>query len=459
MKIKIVGKQINLGNWQTALGVILAICALIGYLAEGTQFIDGLFCKSEAKLQKFNTASSIVSCTINTGTARFSSVMEYYEEANGELLSRLKEITSLPRSITYIGAEAGYGKSWIGILLIKKVIQDSSEIFVFDIKKKFVNESPRVLRARGIDKSMKPELVLTNNDSGAQIELNKLPTFSDSQDFDQFCVLFGRGISKKYIVIDGLDEIHPDKVTQLLNELESSNKYLNKHFLILARGESFLTSRINPPDPSENIRLLKGLSPIKIENTGDLAIRADNWISYYPKNNSVAPLTKPDSLKVQKSLVSLIQKFPFLAQSLTNGANGADLVRYIIESPDSRIEDISEAEIMDELKDGVLKRNSLTHNRPNSRGNNTELYLNILAKIAGHYSSEIDENDGFFRVSSTDVLNVDYQDNSFRFNPVSVLNLSGLISIEPLNSTYSRYRFQPFWLHGYLIKYAKDNCI
>src|SRR5690606_32989953 len=103
------------------------------------------------------------------------------------------------------------------------------------------------------------------------------------------------------------------------------------------------------------------------------------------------------------------------------------------------------------ILDDWLARNSETHNRPGAGSELDGQYRRILEDVAAQYSTSVGD-DGEFSVATQDnVAVVDESGRSAGYVRVrDVLLHSGVAYLTSASSTTTRFRFSPFWLHGFL---------
>jgi hypothetical protein len=106
-----------------------------------------------------------------------------------------------------------------------------------------------------------------------------------------------------------------------------------------------------------------------------------------------------------------------------------------------------------------LDRANKKHARPSYiKPSNLEQYIDALEFLAVKYT--IVDNKGYFSVQPTDFIEFSSSSTkqNFKVNVASLLNRSGLITLEPFNDKSMKYRFEPLWLHDYLIKRYNSKC-
>lgn len=449
--------KINWDALETKVAIVVGIMAIIAGVYK--VFSTPPFCTPAThNLEQVQKVQEALIVEFSNKKSKYTSVKDYFFKVNDHVIHRLKAIQTKKSSITYIPAEAGYGKSWIGVGMIENFLTEDS-ISIIDIKEDLIERDTMILSQLGFTLIQLNELRISKT-NGNEIVLNKMPSFQEAP----LKILNLCDTTKKYIIIDGLDEIHPTKAIAILEAVERNNQLLNKHFIILARPECFDAFNVNGSVPKDapNKMKLASLKAPRLESIEDVKTRVVNWINYYPIKNKVNKLSSRDSLRVLMEFIQVLKDKKFLRFSVFNGANGLDIIELLAGDHQAAqtIKTNSKYEVMKLLSTGILARNSSTHNRPQLGDNNLDIYLAALAKIACEYSDDLDDS-GYFRVPSTDLLYFTLRDQDYKFTPKAVLNYSGLIKMKPVpgSSAYVKYSFQPLWLHEYLIHYAKENCI
>ncbi len=98
----------------------------------------------------------------------------------------------------------------------------------------------------------------------------------------------------------------------------------------------------------------------------------------------------------------------------------------------------------------LVARNVDTHGRPGTGSRYDGPYVALFEEVAAKYSDVNDK--GEFSVSPTETLTL-VDDTGEALGDVLVTNLlerSGLAYLASPTSTTKRFRFSPFWVHGYL---------
>src|SRR5690606_35710637 len=166
------------------------------------------------------------------------------------------------------------------------------------------------------------------------------------------------------------------------------------------------------------------------------------------------PLSEEEVESFVDSVAQALDEHPFLTYSMGNLAVG----NVVIEQTAPDLE-ISEHSLKRGLFDDILLRNAGTHGRPGADSEHEGAYRRALEDIAARYAN-VDAS-GRFIVRSEDTVEAFGDDGeslgSLRVR--NVLNRAGVAFLtEPVMAT-TRYRFDPFWLHGHLIERRNQRLI
>jgi hypothetical protein len=132
---------------------------------------------------------------------------------------------------------------------------------------------------------------------------------------------------------------------------------------------------------------------------------------------------------------TLAREYPFIVTTLQNLSSSNYLAEILIQD-----KDLSHDKILDRLFDSLLERNHDSHRRPTER---TAPYVTNIVNVAAKYADKV-ESDGFFAVKFSDEI-----DSKFRVR--DLLDRSGFVYLNPADFKSRRYRFEPSWMHLYLV--------
>lgn len=199
-------------------------------------------------------------------------------------------------------------------------------------------------------------------------------------------------------------------------------------------------------------------------HNSDVKIMAANYFMY--KGTMMPP---PN---IESQIIKEFKIHPFLFYMARNNLAHAE---YVIEKITklSSSKSYSDEEYKKELFEDILARNSATHERPSKSAKLGIIYEHLLQNIAQKYIKKVD-NQGYFEVNVTDTIAViaDQDKNTidvfgldrkflnrgsgckpeiYTLNVQSVLDYSGLVTMKPPSERNREYRFEPFWLHKFLV--------
>ena len=117
----------------------------------------------------------------------------------------------------------------------------------------------------------------------------------------------------------------------------------------------------------------------------------------------------------------------------------------------------SERTLKARLFDDILERDVDTHGRPGADSEFDDVYRRALEDIAARYVDV--DSQGRFSVSPDDTVECFGEDGTSlgRLRVRDVLNRSGMAFLSDPRRTSTRYRFDPFWLHGHLIERRNER--
>lgn len=359
-------------------------------------------------------------------------ITTFLTEKVGEL-KRNKKI----QEICFVSAVAGYGKT----TLIDEI---AKRLFKNDYVK--VNLIDDFIKSKTYSNS-KTDLAIEDISEAKLIEINQLPNVN----FAEFSFLsIINDSKKKIIIIDDLDEIHPQLA---YNIIDKAMKYIentqNTNIIILVGRPEVFNEYMNRPDYkkgfSKNLTLFN-LSQIKYSNLGEVRLRIENYNQQLEKN-----WTNDSINLLSKSLVREMNKSTYLANSFSNLSLSKRIVALFSSN------DTIESDIKESLLDDILERGTDKHNRPSKKLlTYNELYMEAWEFVAAKYSNVDDE--GFFKVKANDVLDFSYNNKEYKLNVISLLNRSGFIKLKPINDEIRHYKFEPFWLHSFFCQKYNSKC-
>ncbi len=364
------------------------------------------------------------------GSARFDSLFAYFQAANPELFSHMKQIKRLFvqgqdfGGITYIAGTSGVGKSYV--------------VRNLDMFDKTVTE--KISLSELFSESL-PDLQSIDGDC----VFNRLP---GSESFDVQRFMETVDADKAFILLDDLDEVHEQTAVAVLQALEDYVAQAHtdpRHFVVFGRPESFwpwLHDSKRTPLPRVTFTPLTLLGP-EYQTHGDIAFRCSDYYGF--------KFTKPAPQSVIDDVVAQLTRFPFLRDTIRPLSAG----NFVLDDSVARIDTgtalLNTADALKQrLFEQLLARNQKSHGRP---GIDHAGYLHLLRQAAAlpwTHHRDLDEQ-GFFSVVEKDTLTfTDDKGQQHKMYARDVLNRCGLVTLDVTNRKITRYRFEPFWVQAFL---------
>lgn len=387
-------------------------------------------------------------------TAQQPDLETYYEAANPEFVARLAAVrqdfeNGVPsRGVTYLMGAAGVGKSFVVRNAVGAFADaEQCEVSLPDLYAEDASLLPyAVVRA--------PDLATLD---GATV-FNELPTHADPTTFDLLGLLDAAGCRPggtlvPLVVVDGVDEIHDDAATLLLEAIDklllapdASGTFA--HFLVAGRPEGFWTWLTAPERTEENNAVLEryDLTPPRYATAGDLDFRLRGYWDFAGELDALVASGDIDAYLT--SYLDAVVANPFLTYSSGNLAVG----NVVIEQTAPGL-DPSEDELKARLFDDILSRNVGTHGRPGDGSALDATYRRLLEEIAVRYAPEVDAEGVFATRSEDTVVATDDTDAALGEVRVrDVLGRGGVAYLVSASTRTHRFRFDPFWLHAHLVE-------
>ena len=424
---------------------------------------------------------------LQSGRRHQDTLANYYWAANPELRRHLNALEASHhasdfaaiRGVTLVAGTAGVGKTFIKSgLFADKSIQSSVE--KFDIRDWYVDFQSRGLAHQQADivhdgQVMSQLLKLTLGGRAAFVErLEKL--------------------EKPFLIMDSLDEVHPDDYLYLLEtvqQLIADQVGAVRHVFVFGRPLVFREywHQCCSAEPVDGLSCFV-LHPPNFVTTGDLNVSSWNYhcwkyklcyldeagrttdfpLSMYERwcgqgfvrdgqfanlrcepNQSMIP-------EVHETIRFWASNYPCVASVLPNLA-GNSMVREIVEDSVARGTAYSEKQFKEEFFAKWLERDTLSGDRPSRlKPHELDLYVKLLEAVAVQYADQsISSADGFFEVKPTDQAVVDHYGKPVRVAVERLLNRSGLVNLDAQHPGDARYRFEPMWFHSWLIEKHRER--
>ncbi len=416
------------------------------------------------------------------GPPRFESLRDYYWDTNVELQYQLNEAvraftTGRPkpfRAFTLVAGPAGIGKTFVKGGVYTHWIP-KTEIWKFDIRELLEEFATRGLAER------KPDIEYRDR------VISRLLSMTEEGREEFIRLIHQRAPS--FLVIDSLDEIHPDDYFFVLDELEKFSLHGDREFVhVVLFGRPLVFRDYWRDRRSKGLpNGLRGfvLHPPEFRTTGDLRVSTWNYYCFkyelcrlgfdgetrsmtfpdfeqwnaldFPTADEFADVTFLENRcicpEVRDELESWAKQHRVVAAVLPNLA-GNSIVRDLVEEQIEENRPFSERAFMDEFFARWLERDSKSGDRP-SRSHATDqlvVYQKLLEAVAAKYLDEHRVNRlGYFDVVDDDRVVVEHEGQTISVLVRRLLNRSGLVTLDPVLPVAQRYRFEPFWIHRQLL--------
>jgi len=396
----------------------------------------------KAQIEKLEIISQESEYKISSSlNAHQASTLAFYAEANKEFLDHYvssppgKNDGSSP-DLGYLMGPAGAGKS-----TLTQSLRGPNSCYV-----KLSDE---------FTKGKSAHYSVPKEDLKVGDTVNKLPGLADQKQFSLIEILTNArccraGACKSLAILDDLDELHPDLSKYLLQVIETDvqsqpRSSLPKQILVVGRPEGFFyyfTERTRTPDPKISYFTLK--LP-KYLSQGDLKVLYSGAIDRRKDRDLDTPASPAES---QSVFINLIPSEGWLSYTISQLAYADFVTEYVLMKKKE-----GGRKLRDQLFDNILFYNSQSHHRPQT-GN--PVYVNLLEDIAVHYVDDAVKNNGYFDVPFEASIPVfSGHQNKTQIGTLSiqeVLNRSGVAYLDAATLRTPRYRFQPRWLHAYLVQ-------
>ena len=416
------------------------------------------------------------------GAPRNESLRDYYWDANIELRYQLNEAvraftTRRPnpfRAFTLVAGPAGIGKTFVKGGVYTNWIP-KSEVAKFDIRELLEEFATQGLAEK------KPDIEYRGQVISRLLSMTR-------EGRKEFIRLI-REQAPSFLVVDSLDEIHPDDYFFVLEELERFSLHGDRDFVhVVLFGRPLVFRDYWRDRRSKGLpNGLRGfvLHPPEFRTTGDLRVSTWNYYCFKYKlsrlgfDGETRSMTFPDfeqwnaldfptaedfadvsflenrciCPEVRDELESWASQHRVVSAVLYNLA-GNSIVRDLVEEHIEDNRTFNERTFMDEFFARWLERDSKSGDRP-SRSHGTEqlvVYQKLLEAVAAKYLDEHRVNRlGYFDVVDDDRVVVEHEGQTISVPVPRLLNRSGLVTLDPVLPVAQRYRFEPFWIHRHLL--------
>jgi serine/threonine protein kinase len=392
------------------------------------------------------------------GPAVAGDLLIYFNLANPELFAHIEHVEKSylegenDPGITYVWGSPGVGKSFITRFRLNEGFPgDSCLVKLSDV---FGDDS----EALSFEVVQKPDL--TTLDGG--LAFDSLPAVVQANDYELESLFEVAGCMQgdglvPLIILDDIDEVHSETSSLILRSLdrfilnaaEADEEFVQ--VMVIGRAEGF-APWYQDPKRNDDGSITELLSVFRLNGpefmtTGDLEVLADNQFAFVLGSEIWEQMIQDGTADgLIDGFVDYVVRHP----TLTYSTRILAIATMITDRSRAGVDD-SEAELKEFLFDELLRRASNVHNRPLS---NDLQYRRILEDIAVLYASEEKVDDqGFFTVGLNDTVPVMEEEQIFgEVNVHDVLDHSGIAILEPASFSTARYRFEPVWVHSYLVE-------
>lgn len=311
----------------------------------------------------------------------------------------------------------------------------------------------------GVQVTARPDV--TSRDG--QVRIGSLPAVAEPGDFRLGSMLAAsgceqNGVLRSLVVIDDIDEIHPDSARLILRSVDklvldraqSSSGFL--HVIVVGGADGFAPWY---RDPKRHGGIAGFLSAFEFRGpvystTGDMHVLAANLLRFQMGKEGWDQFVREGAAaSLIEQYVRYVRRHPFLSYSIRSLA-----IATMISTRASTTPDDTEFELKEFVLDELLRRSSSVHGRPDP---GDDAYRRMLEEVATGYADRLDD-DGFFVVGLDDQVPITTAGGNTAELPVrEVLDRSGIAVTVPGSHSTARYRFAPIWVQSHLIELANQR--
>jgi hypothetical protein len=272
-------------------------------------------------------------------------------------------------------------------------------------------------------------------------------------------------LSASILIIDSIDELHPDSAKSLLKRIDDCIRLRDeKDRQVEPSRRGFL--RVFVVGCSEGFtdyyRIAQGgvpkAAPIRLRepcfrSCDDLVCAGMSVVQFNVLGGNSDPKVEEE---MTRRAICFVKKHPWLERSFYNLSAFGDLMRFSniyingLRPPRSFRDEYQLQEVFFE---SLLARAHNTYNRPASR---SQEYLFLLEQIACKFAGrrQIDK-EGYFMLTPNDFVeievNVGKHCQTVSYLAEAVLNRSGVVDLNSVDR-FPRYRFYPGWVRTHLLE-------
>ena len=359
------------------------------------------------------------------------------------------------KGITYVYGDPGVGKTFLVRNYLSGLLSKEASCVV-KLGEVF---SAAAAGKREFEVIQRPDVFTLDG----RISLGKLPAIADPGKFQIETFLSESGCAHEdalvpLIIIDDIDETHPDSsrlILRLLDKLILDGREPKADFqhVIVVGGSEGFTSWYR--DPKRHGGISKFLNVFKLSgpvysSTGDIGVLVTNlFIFKKGKEAWQRALRNGTAALLIKQYLRDVRQHRFLTYSIRALATAT----YISDRSDTSAND-TEFELKEFLVDEMLRRSTSIYGRPDPLDDS---YRRVLEVIASRYANRLDP-DGFFVVNLEDTVPLTTQQgDKGEVRVRDVLNRSGIAITVPESHSTTSYRFEPVWIQAHLIELANKR--
>lgn len=399
-----------------------------------------------------------------------NSYIEHIKKSNGDFTKFLKEfndslsVNSKYNGIAYVTAPAGFGKSYF----TKKWLSDellNAKVGKIKVREDFVcGEIESKCFSDALDYKVSKKADVIAESKNGKKTLGSLYEYQFDLDSIIHFYKYNKGVD--VIMVDDLDEVSEVTMKSYLKNFESiieGRKYPDLNLVVfLSRPEAFVSYLSNTYRKNPKVNRIYGLESKTLQKPvfstiDQIKHRVNDWADWYEEEKLGRPIEEKEREQILEQVYSLYQKYDFIKLQLQIQSNSDFLLRGIQKK---RIdEDTDEEEIKTILFNSMVGRNSDSHLRPMLDSNEGAMYMDFLREIVRTKINidKIEKNNGWFKVDNNEKVGITLGGVEYTTTVKSLLNRSGLITIDPIDDKFSKYRFEPFWIHRYLVTGIKKT--
>ncbi|NAS12283.1 hypothetical protein [Poritiphilus flavus] len=400
-----------------------------------------------------------------------NSYLDHIKKSNSDFTSFLKEfndsLTKNPNytGVAYVTAPAGFGKSYFTKKWIEQELKDK-KVGKIKVREDFVcgeQESRCFADSLGYIVTKQPDLI-SESKNGESKSLGHLYKYTFSLDSILHQYKFENNTD--VIMVDDLDEVSDSTMNKYLKDFENiieKGTYPDLNLIVfLSRPEALVNYLSNTYRKNPKVDKIYGLEQKTLQKPifstrEQILDRINDWANWYQKEKLGRLIDDTERNHILTQVFNLYNKYDFIKLQLQIQSNSDFLFRGTIKN---RInQNTEENEIKTILFNTMVGRNSDTHLRPMLDSNEGVIYMEFLKEVVLNEINikEISENEGWFIVNNNEKVSIDLDGATYTTTVKSLLNRSGLITIDPIDSKLSKYRFEPFWIHEYLLNKTKKD--